>query len=110
MVKVMLAVGLCAAALATTPSEARSHDPNASECSKWRHGVCVQSRGATRHDAYRMGYKFGPGYDYTAYSALPRTYVTRYRLEPRYRYVYQDAHIYVVDPTTYAITRILNAL
>ena len=44
-----------------------------------------------------------------AHGALPRTYVTRYRLEPRYRYVYRDGYIYVVDPTTYAITRILNA-
>ncbi len=109
MMKLMLAVGLAAAALATTPSEARSHDTNAAECSKWRHGMCVQSRSPTRHNAYRKGYRFGPSYDYTAYGALPRTYVTRYRLEPRYRYVYRDGYIYVVDPTTYAITRILNA-
>ena len=46
--------------------------------------------------AYKMGYRFGPRYSYTAYNALPRTYVTRYHLSPRYRYVYRDNYIYVV--------------
>jgi hypothetical protein len=56
-----------------------------------------------------MGYVFGPSYGYTSYNALPPTYVRRYHLAPRYRYVYQNGYIYQVDPTTYAVMRILNA-
>ena len=41
---------------------------------------------------------------------LPRTYVQRYDLSPNYRYVYRDNYIYEVDPTTYAVTRVINAL
>src|SRR5690242_5697164 len=108
MIKVILAAGVAAVAFTAIPAEAR-HYSNVVQCTKWRHGMCVQSRRLTRHQAYRMGYRFGPDYEYTAYNALPRTYVTRYHLGPRYRYVYQNGYIYVVDPTTYAITRILNA-
>jgi hypothetical protein len=113
MMKAFLALGVVAVAVTATPSEARRHYSNIVKCTKWRHGVCVKSkrltRGAARRQAYRMGYVFGPHYGYTSYSALPRTYVTRYRLAPRYRYVYTNGYIYQVDPTTYAITRILNA-
>ncbi len=107
--KAMLALGVAGVALTATPSLAGPRYTNAVQCTKWRHGMCVQSRRLTRHQAYRMGYRFGPSYGYTNYSALPQPYVTRYHLGPRYRYVYQNGYIYVVDPTTYAITRILNA-
>ena len=113
MTKFLLAASVVAVALTATPSQARRHYTNMVQCTKWRHGVCVQSRRLTRHQArraYRVGYRFGPSYGYTAYGALPRTYVRRYRLTPRYRYVYTNGYIYQVDPTTYAITRILNAL
>ena len=109
MIKVMLALGVAGVALTAIPAEARPHYTNAVQCTKWRHGRCVKAHRLTRRQAYRMGYRFGPSYDYTAYSALPQTYVMRYHLAPRYRYVYQNGYIYVVDPTTYAITRILNA-
>ena len=109
MMKVMLALGTAAVALTATPSDARRHYTNATTCAKWRHGQCVKWKRLTRHQAYRMGYRFGPSYSYTSYSALPRTYVTRYHLAPRYRYVYQNGYIYQVDPTTYAVMRILNA-
>jgi hypothetical protein len=110
MIKLFLAAGVAAVALTATPADARKHYTNKTACTKWRHGQCVQWKRLTRKQAYRMGYRFGPRYRYTAYDALPRTYVTRYHLSPRYRYVYRDNYIYVVDPTTYAITRILNAL
>ena len=57
---------------------------------------------------YRVGYVFGPDYRYTSYSAIPRTYVNRYGLTPDGRYVYTNNRVYVVDPATYAITRILT--
>lgn len=85
-------------------------------CTKWRHGTCVKShvvvRSARAHPRirYKVGYVFGPDYTYTAYTALPTRYVTRYSLNPDYRYVYSGNTIYVVDPTTYAITRIINGI
>ena len=48
--------------------------------------------------ALKSGYRFGPRYSYTSYRALPRTYVSRYDLDPDYRYVYSDNYIYVVNP------------
>jgi len=109
MIKIMLAAGVAAVALTATPTEARKHYTNMTTCAKWRHGQCVKWKRLTRRQAYRMGYVFGPRYGYTSYNALPRTYVTRYHLAPRYRYVYQNGYIYQVDPTTYAVMRILNA-
>ena len=114
MTKTLLALGVAAVALTAAPPATAKHYSNVNKCTKWRHGECVQWKRLTRAQARRAGYAvghhFGPHYGYTAYSALPRTYVTRYRLSPRYRYVYRDNYIYQVDPTTYAITRILEAL
>jgi len=118
MTKVLLALGVAAVALSAAPAQADRghHYGRANVCAKWRHGHCVRWENTgynvsmSRHDRYRVGYRFGPDYSYTAYNAIPRTYVTRYRLNPDYRYVYRDNQIYVVDPTTYAVTRILNAV
>jgi hypothetical protein len=85
-------------------------------CVNYRHHHCVRyvtnaRPMMVRHGMrYRTGYVFGPDYSYTAYSSLPQPYVTRYHLSPDYRYVYSGNTIYVVDPTTYAITRILNGI
>ena len=59
MMKVMLALGTAAVALTATPSDARRHYTNATTCAKWRHGQCVKWKRLTRHQAYRMGYRFG---------------------------------------------------
>jgi len=119
MTKTILALGAAAVALSATPALADRHHDNgwrhhARMCAKWRHGHCVRwmnrgySMSMARHDRYRVGYRFGPDYGYTAYSALPQPYVTRYHLSPDNRYVYTNNQVYVVDPTTYAITRILT--
>ena len=119
MTKTFLVLGAAAVALTATPAAARHyghHYGRATACAKWRHGQCVRwmNRGynmsMARQNRYRVGYRFGPDYSYTEYSALPRPYVTRYHLSPDYRYVYRDNNIYVVDPATYAVTRILNAI
>ncbi|HKC03698.1 MAG TPA: hypothetical protein VKC17_10390 [Sphingomicrobium sp.] len=121
MTKVFLALGAAAVTLSATPAMADRHDNrgnrhNARICAKWRHGQCVRwdNRGyrvsSARHAMWRTGYRFGPRYGYTSYRALPRTYVSRYDLSPRYRYVYRDNYIYQVDPTTYAVTRVIDAL
>lgn len=113
MIKTFLALGAAAVALTAAPVEAK-HYSNQVRCSKWRHGHCVKwkrlTRAQARRAAYNMGYHFGPRYAYTSYRALPRVYVQRYDLSPRYRYVYRDNYIYQVDPTTYAVTRVIDAL
>lgn len=117
MTKLFLALGVAAIAISSAPASAdhgrhyRHHDRM---CAKWRHGHCVRwmnhgyAMSMMRHDRYRVGYVFGPDYRYTSYSAIPRTYVTRYGLTPEGRYVYTNNTVYVVDPATYAITRILT--
>jgi hypothetical protein len=114
MMKMVLALGAAAVAMSAVPADAQ-YRHHGRACAKWRHGHCVRwnNRGynmsMNRHDRWRVGYRFGPDYSYTSYNAIPRTYVSRYNLNPRYRYVYQSGGpVYVVDPTTYAITRILN--
>ena len=112
MTKAFLALGAAALALtgigASTTAEARSKH-HSRVCKKWRHHHCV-SYGYGRHARWTTGYRFGPRYAYTSYRMLPRTYVTRYDLNPDYRYVYRDNYIYVVDPRTYAVTRVIDAL
>ena len=123
MTKLLLALGTAAVALSATPALADRHDNNnhgnrhnARVCAKWRHGNCVRwdNHGyrvsSARHAMWNTGYRFGPRYSYTSYNSLPRTYVSRYNLNPRYRYVYRDNYIYQVDPSTYAVTRIIDAL
>jgi len=128
MTKTFLALGTAAIALTATPASADRHGNNGNnghnngyrhhgrDCAKWRHGDCVRwdNHGyrvsAARHAYWRTGYRFGPRYAYTSYRVLPRTYVTRYDLSPDYRYVYRDNYIYVVNPRTYAIERVIDAL
>jgi hypothetical protein len=113
MTKLLLAVGAAAVALTATPVEAK-HYSNQVRCAKWRHGRCVSwhrlTRAQARRAAYNVGYRFGPRYGYASYRTLPRVYVQRYDLSPRYRYVYRDNYIYQVDPRTYAVTRVIDAL
>jgi hypothetical protein len=111
----ILALAGTAVAMTAGAADAR-HRGRTLVCVNYRHGHCIHyARTArpmmVRHGTrYRTGYVFGPSYGYTAYSALPQPYVTRYHLSPDYRYVYSGNTVYVVDPTTYAITRILNGI
>jgi hypothetical protein len=113
MTKTLLILGAAAVALTAAPADAKRYT-NVTKCSKYRNGRCVAWKRMTvkqaRRAGYRVGYRFGPRYGYTSYGALPRTYVRRYDLSPRYRYVYRDNYIYQVDPTTYAVTRVIDAL
>lgn len=121
MTKTLLALGAAAVALTATPALADRHGNNGYRhhgrvCAKWRHGHCVRwdnhgyRMSSNRHAMWRTGYRFGPRYGYTSYRALPRVYVRRYDLSPQYRYVYRDNYIYQVDPRTYAVTRVIDAL
>jgi hypothetical protein len=85
--KALLAVAAAATALVATPGLARHHH------------VTV----------YRVGYAFGPSYTYTEYSALPQPIVTRYHLRDNFRYVNDNGYIYVVNPHTYRVVRVIRA-
>lgn len=113
MMKLALALGAAAVALTAVPVEAK-HYSNMTKCTKYRHGRCVawhrMTRKQARHAMYRVGYRFGPRYSYTTVTALPQPIVTQYSLSPDYRYVYRDNYVYVVDPKTYAVQRVIDAL
>lgn len=103
--KILFSLGAVAALALTAPADAaqRHHVQN--------HGQRVSAQRHARNAArYSVGHRFTRNYHYTSYNSLPRTYVTRYHLSPRYRYVYTDGYIYQIDPTTYAVTRVLSAL
>ena len=102
MVKSILALGVAATALtAGVPAQAR-HITGDVTCARWHHHHCVAFR-----SRYAVGYHFGPSYGYTEYSALPQPLVTRYHLRHDWRYVNQDGYVYVVNPETYRVVRVI---
>ena len=126
--KTLLALAAAAVALTAAPAEAKHYNKHnkAQVCTKWRHGVCVAShrvglpraqevhrRNFARQQArlFAVGQRVPRGYAYwTPYSGIPQTYVTQYDLNPNYRYINRGGYIYVVDPQTYAVQRIISAL
>ena len=109
MIKAFLALGAAAVAISALPAEAR-HYSNTIACSGWRNGQCVAWNRLTRKQAAEVavGTVFGPNYTYYApFSTIPQTVVTQYHLEPSYKYVTADGYTYVVDPHTYAVTRVI---
>jgi hypothetical protein len=112
MRKLLLAVGVAAVAVTATPSEARRHYTNYTTCAKYRHGRCVAwrrlTRAQARHRGYAVGYRFGPSYSYVDVGALPPPIVTRYRLGDNFRYVNDNGFVYVVNPHTYRVVRVIQ--
>lgn len=104
MTKALLALGAAAAAITAMPAQAGQHRTGPVTCAHWRHGVCVAVR-----PRYNVGYAFAPSYGYTEYSALPQPVVTRYHLRNNYRYVNQDGYVYVVNPRTNRVVRVISA-
>ncbi len=108
MRKILLAFSGAAIAL-TTAAAAASPPVTGFTCTKWKDGVCVSThrvRGAPA--PYATGYVFGPNYSYTAVSDIPQPVVSYYHLDPNGRYVFSNGYVYVVDPTTYAVTRVID--
>lgn len=111
MKKTFLALGVAAITLTTVPADAKQYT-NITKCTKWRNGQCVASRQLTRKQArragYDVGYNFGPSYAYTDYGALPQPMIQRYSLHDNFRYVNRDGYVYVVNPNTYRVVRVIN--
>src|SRR4051795_7067439 len=108
MKKTFLAIGAAAIALTAMPAGAR-HYTNITQCTRYRHGTCVQwrqlSRGEARRAGFDVGYNFGPHYAYSDLGALPEPLVTRYHLGDNFRYVNRNGYVYVVNPNTYRVVR-----
>lgn len=108
--KMLLALAATAAVAAAVPAQARDYSDVVKcvkvvdgRCNKWDRLTIDQAAKAQ----WKMGYVFGPTYSYTAVSAIPHDYVSEYGLDPNGRYVYQDGYLYVVDPSTYAVNKII---
>lgn len=101
MMRALLAAGAAASALTAFPAEAR-HITGDVTCAHWRHGACLAWR-----PRYNVGYMFGPNYSYVGVDTLPGTVVTRYHLGPRYRYVNENGYVYVVNPRSYRVMRVI---
>jgi hypothetical protein len=111
MRKTILALGVAAVAAGAVPAQAEKHYSDVMVCNKVKDGVCVNyqrlTRGAAARAKYQVGYSFGPTYTYTDLSTIPTTVVTEYGLKPEGRYVYQDGYIYVVNPHSYTVERVI---
>lgn len=71
--------------------------------------ACVPPGQAKR--MFREGQRLPNGYRYyTPYGDIPASLRDRYDLDDDYRYIYRDNQIYVVDPATSLVTRILDAI
>jgi hypothetical protein len=99
---------LSGAAFALTTAAAAA-DPRVTGevCTKYKNGTCVSTH-KVRGTPYKVGYVFGPSYTYTTLSDLPQTVVVQEHLSPDARYVYSDGYLYVVDPSSYAVTRVIT--
>jgi hypothetical protein len=113
MTRTILGLGAAAVALSALPAPAlaEKHYSDVMVCDKVKDGVCVTykrlTRGAAARAAYGVGHVFGPTYTYTDVSSIPGTIVTEYGIKPTGHYVYQDGYLYEVDPSTYAVTRVI---
>jgi len=103
-------IALSGAVVALTAPSAADAKAKTYVCTKWDNGVCVSTHRVKGTPPYKVGYVFGPDYGYTTYNTLPQPVVTYYHLDSNGRYVYSNGYVYVVDPTTYAVTRVIDTL
>ena len=103
MYKVLLAIPALALAISASPGSAKTY-----VCTKWDNGVCVSTHRVKGTPPFAVGYSFGPSYAYTNVTDIPQPVVTYYKLGTDHRYVYNDGYLYEVDPTTYAVTQVID--
>ena len=110
MMRTLFALAALSVVAASVPAQAREYS-DVVQCVKVVDGRCNKWDRLTVEQAakaqWKMGYVFGPSYNYTAVSAIPQNYISEYGLDPNGRYVYQDGYLYVVDPTSYAVTKVI---
>jgi hypothetical protein len=108
--KTLFALAAASVVVAAVPAQARDYS-DVVQCVKVVDGRCNKWDRLTVEQAakaqWKTGYVFGPTYSYTALSAIPSNLVTEYSLDPGGRYVYQNGYLYVVDPKSYAVTKVI---
>jgi hypothetical protein len=103
MKTLLLGLSGVALALSATQASAKTY-----VCTKWDNGVCLSMHRVKGTPPYKVGYVFGPNYSYTTLTDIPEQVVTYDKLGSTDRYVYNNGYVYVVDPTTYAVTRVID--
>jgi hypothetical protein len=103
MRSVLLALSGAALVLSAAPATAKTY-----VCTKWDNGVCVSMHRVKGTPPRAVGYVYGPNYAYTSLTDIPQPVVTYYKLGSDMRYVYSDGYLYEVDPTTYAVTKVID--
>ncbi len=74
-----------------------------------KHNGCMPPGQAAR--LFRQGQRVPTGYGYyTPYNNIPMQYRNQYSLDPNNRYIYRNNNIYVVDPRTSLVQRIISAI
>jgi hypothetical protein len=104
----LLAIAGAAVAATAVPADAARYS-NQAACMRHENGRCAAWRDDRRagRAAYRVGYAFGPSYSYTEFGTLPQPVIRRYHLRNNYRYVQRNGMVYVVNPRTYRVVRVL---
>jgi hypothetical protein len=103
MKALLLALSGAALVASTAPASAKTY-----VCTKWDNGVCLSMHRVKGTPPYKVGYVFGPNYSYTTLTDIPQPVVTYYKLGSTDRYVYNNGYLYEVDPTTYAVTKVID--
>jgi hypothetical protein len=103
MRNVILAFSAAAIAVTAAPASAKTY-----VCTKWSDGVCVSTHRVKGTPPYKVGYVYGPNYSYTTLTDIPQPVVSYYHLDSSGRYVYNDGYLYFVDPTTGAVTKVVD--
>ena len=105
MRNIILALGAAGVALTAAPAVARDYS-TVIKCSGYRDGQCVAWNRLTKEQArdINVGFVFPKDYTYTQFNTI----VTQYHLDPNVRYVSTDGYVYVVDPNSYAVTKVIT--
>jgi hypothetical protein len=108
MKRVLALVGGVALAVSAAPTIAKE---KAFVCTKWVAGVCTSThRVRGTPPGYKVGHVFGPSYSYTTFADIPEPVAVHYKLDSGGRYVFSDGYVYVVDPSSYAVTRVIDVV
>lgn len=75
---------------------------------RWKNNGCVPPGQLKRR--YAIGTRLDRDYGYTPYASIPVAYRTYYGLPDNYRYIYRDGYIYQVDPTSYIVRQVIEAI
>jgi hypothetical protein len=113
MKQLLLLAGLAAlAAAAPADAKPKGYGYGAAGCPP---GLAKKNNGCLppgqAKKLYGVGYRFDRGFSgWTPYNQIPYDIRNQYGLNPSGRYIYDQNYIYQVDPATYVVSRVLDAI